>query len=91
MANINFFVSIYIDILTKNIDNIDMYRYFFRNKKIIPPPPIFLGFLPPLLPSQFTRAATTADFYLGSIQYQWHRDGAMSGQATSDVVMAICE
>ncbi len=33
MANINFFVSIYIDIFTKNIDIINTYRYFFRNKE----------------------------------------------------------
>ncbi len=40
-----------------------------RHRKITPPTTIFLGFWP--LPSQFTSA--TSNFYLGGIQYQWHR------------------
>ncbi len=40
--------------------------------KITPPQPIFLGFWLPL-PSQVNSATTATDFYLGGVQYQWHR------------------
>ncbi len=87
-----FFVSIYIDILTKNIDNINMYvSIFFPVIKNHATVANFSWFLGTTTGELICQRRTQFLHRRCSVSVAQRSNGAMSGQATLDAVMAICK